>query len=191
MDTWTRQAGFPVLSLSMNKGVVNLRQDRFLLRNQKSMATNTTWWIPITWTTEKNPNFNSTQPKYWLGGKNGKLEINSGTDQWVIFNIQEAGFYRVNYDKNSWDRIIKVLHSESFENIPEVNRAAIVDDLLNLARAGLVDYDTALTGLSYIKRETNYIPFKAAFAGLHYLKKRFTDQENNGYFAVRIIFNFV
>lgn len=186
MDTWTEQPGFPVLSVTIANGSATLSQERFLLRNPKSIATNATWWIPVNWATQRSSDFLTTSPKYWLGTESADIEINAADDEWVVFNVQQAGFYRVNYDTDSWYRIIDRLMSERFQDIHEVNRAAIVDDLLNLARAGHLDYDTALTGFNYIKRETNYLPFKAAFAGLDYLNKRFAGQESYHYVSVGV-----
>lgn len=80
----------------------------------------------------------------------------------------------MNYDNESWYRIIKVLNSKNYADIHVLNRAAIIDDLLNLARTGFLPYGTAFDGLQYLKRENNYLPFKAAFSGLTYLDQRFS-----------------
>lgn len=80
----------------------------------------------------------------------------------------------MNYDNESWYRIIKVLNSKNYADIHVLNRAAIVDDLLNLARTGFIPYRTAFDGLQYLKQENNYLPFKAAFSGLTYLDQRFS-----------------
>lgn len=96
------------------------------------------------------------------------------------------GFYRVNYDNASWYRIIDVLNSGNYETIHVLNRAALVDDLLNLARADLLNYKTALNGLQYIRRETKYLPFKSALSGLTYLDQRFCGHaEYYAHFKVR------
>lgn len=100
----------------------------------------------------------------------------------LSFNIQ--GFYRVNYDTESWLRIISALNSASFEKIHVINRAAIIDDLLNLARANLLDYNIAFEGLQYLKNETSYLPFKAAFTNFDYLIRRFSGQEEFNIFSV-------
>lgn len=80
----------------------------------------------------------------------------------------------MNYDNESWYRIIKVLNSKNYADIHVLNRAAIVDDLLNLARTGFIPYRTAFDGLQYLKQENNYLPFKTAFSGLTYLDQRFS-----------------
>ena len=47
--------------------------------------------------------------------------------------------------------------------INRLNRAALVDDIMNLARSGKVDYDLALDLLLYLQMENDYIPWEAAF----------------------------
>lgn len=68
--------------------------------------------------------------------------------------------------------------------VHELNRAQIVDDLIHLARAGYVDYETTLNGLQYLTQETNYLPFRAAFTSLVYLNRRFAGQDAEKLYTV-------
>ena len=65
--------------------------------------------------------------------------------------------------------LIKVLN-EDHTQIHVINRAQLIDDALNLARAGLLDYQIALGVTSYLEKETEYIPWKAALSGMGYIK---------------------
>ncbi|XP_076292003.1 uncharacterized protein LOC143214621 isoform X2 [Lasioglossum baleicum] len=176
MSTWTTKPGFPVLNISIENGIATVRQSRFLLRNLKSTPINSTWWIPITWASKSNPNFDNVTVSRWISEQQDTFKLGS-EGEWVVLNVQSAGFYRANYDNASWYRIIDVLNSKDYRNISDVNRAAIVDDSLNLARAGLLEYKTALDGLKYLTQETNYLPFKSAFSGLTYLDRRFSGHQ--------------
>lgn len=95
-----------------------------------------------------------------------------------------VGFYRVNYNHDGWRHIFDVLHSDKFTDIHVLSRAALVDDLLNLGRAGYQDYATVLEGITYLKRETNYLAFRAGLNGLSYLSKRFSGYEEHSLFKV-------
>ena len=92
MDIWTKQAGFPVVSIFIKEGKATLSQKRFLLRNPDSVPTNLLWWIPITWTTKSNPDFVNTIARQWIYD-NETIEIQAGNDDWIVFNIQGAGKY--------------------------------------------------------------------------------------------------
>lgn len=92
MDTWTTQVGYPVVSIDINdRGVLNVTQQRFLLRNLNETPTNVTWYVPLTWTTQTEQNFNTTFAKYWLSTKQETKDLEIDPKQWVIFNIQSSG----------------------------------------------------------------------------------------------------
>ena len=45
-------------------------------------------------------------------------------DQWVIFNVQETGYYKVNYDEQNWVMITSQLASDH-RAIHTINRAQV------------------------------------------------------------------
>ena len=69
--------------------------------------------------------------------KSKKISDLPNADKAVIFNVQETGYYRVNYDKQNWELIIKQLN-EDHTKIHVINRAQIIDDAINLARSGII-----------------------------------------------------
>lgn len=83
-----------------------------------------------------------------------------------------VGYYRVNYDETLWSEIEAALKSEDFGGIHLLNRAQIVDDILNLARAGEVTYTRALDVVSYLVNETEYYPWYSALTALSFVKRR-------------------
>lgn len=97
------------------------------------------------------------------------------------------GYYRVNYDKNHWMNLINYLKTQNFETIHEINRAALIDDLMNLARANYVDYKTVISATMYLERENNYFPWRAFFNNLPYLNKRFAGRDIESIYKVRML----
>lgn len=85
------------------------------------------------------------------------------------------GYYRVNYDTFHWWTLINHLKSSNYNTIHEINRAALIDDLFNLARAGDVSYSTVISAMQYLKqyKESNYLPWLAFYNNLPYLNDRF------------------
>lgn len=53
--------------------------------------------------------------------------------EWIIGNVQQKGYYRVNYDLRNWEALISQLNSDH-RVIPTKNRAQIIDDAFNLGR---------------------------------------------------------
>lgn len=129
------------------------------------------YWIPITYTSESQTNFENTST-IWFGSKSMTIKVNN-TNDWYVLNVQRAGYYRVNYDTESWYRLIDILQSNNFKEIHHVNRAQIVEDVLNLARANYVTYTLALNATKYIINEDHYLPWKGLFNEFLYLTKRF------------------
>lgn len=97
-------------------------------------------------------------------------KISSIPNQWFVFNKQQLGYYRVNYDISNWNALIVTLNSGNFNEIHVLNRAQLIDDSLSFAFSGYLDYEKALEVLEHLSRETDYIPWKAAVSHLDELE---------------------
>ncbi|XP_063887402.1 aminopeptidase N-like [Scylla paramamosain] len=179
MDTWTLQMGYPVVKVtrSADGTSATVTQERFLLRKDAN-STDThvyRWWVPLSYTTQATADFSKTAPSRWLSKTDSKITIQSLPDsrQWVIFNLQETGYYRVNYDENNWKLLIKQLKADH-TMIHVNNRAQLIDDALNLAQAGQLSYSLPLDLAAYLKKETSYTPWATALDNLKYIHKLFS-----------------
>nr|XP_023022542.1 aminopeptidase N-like [Leptinotarsa decemlineata] len=94
-----------------------------------------------------------------------------------LANLTEAmfhyltAFYRVNYDSTLWREIRTILYT-NYTEIDVLNRAQIVDDSLNLAKARILTYSEAFKNVIYLISETEYFPWVPAFRTLLLLKTR-------------------
>lgn len=150
-----------------------ISQKRFLLKENDGADASLLYTVPITYTTNVAKDFGATETKLFISNTTAPTTVTLPQNiSWVIGNIQEVGYYRVNYDVKTWHAIHHALFENNWGGIHELNRAQIVDDLFNLARAGVIDYDLALDILSYLSTETNYLPWTAAFNGYNYLMIR-------------------
>lgn len=95
----------------------------------------------------------------------------------TIFNISQIlGYYRVNYDVATWKEFARILKEEP-DQFPYYTRALLIDDSLNLARLGLLNYSVAFEIAGYLSiNETNYWPWKEAFANLRFLHNILRDR---------------
>uniref|UniRef100_A0A2A4J2H3 Aminopeptidase n=1 Tax=Heliothis virescens TaxID=7102 RepID=A0A2A4J2H3_HELVI len=200
MDSWTLQTGFPVLIVTRNyeNGTLHFTQERFVLINdtfgtQKSPI----WWIPVSYTTASEKDFETTQPKLWLKGEKSLTvtNITMKPDDWFIANVQQTGFYRVNYDLQNWKLLIKILKDPArFQEIHIINRAQLVDDAMNLALTGRLDYRTALDVTSYLSHERSYVPWKAGLSALGYIDTMLSKGAHYleyGHYVLRLLNNAV
>ncbi|KAI4503437.1 hypothetical protein M0802_001659 [Mischocyttarus mexicanus] len=134
MDTWTEQEGYPriVVDRDYNTGIIKIRQFDVTPKEQLNEGCNNKWWIPLNFVTQANPDFSSTLPTHWLNpSENTKTIQGFPKDGWIIVNIQQTGYYRVNYDQENWKRIARYLNSNDYKNIHVLNRIQIIGDTLN------------------------------------------------------------
>lgn len=61
-----------------------------------------------------------------------------------------------------------------------LNRAQIVDDVFNLARAGEMKYTEAFSIINYMYHETDYFPWYSAIKGFDYLTNVFGENSETG-----------
>ena len=90
----------------------------------------------------------------------------------------------MNYDIDNWNLIIKELQ-ENHNIIPPLNRAQLLDDAMNLARAGRLPYSVALELTTYLEHDEDYIPWAAALNALSFLDRRLTNNEGYDNFKVQ------
>ncbi|TRY82592.1 hypothetical protein DNTS_030590 [Danionella cerebrum] len=156
MNRWILQMGFPVVTIDTRTG--NVSQRHFLLEKEavveRTSEFNYEWFVPIKWMKSGQP-----QDQLWL--------------------VQKSGYFRVNYDQENWERLISQLEFGS-QVIPVVNRAQILDDAFNLARASILNITLALRTTKYLIHEREYIPWEAALRNLNYFIKLFDRSEVYG-----------
>lgn len=177
MDTWTTQAGFPLVTVErLNNVTYRISQRRFLWKTPNH-SDNTMWNIPLSYASPVESSLNTNTKFFLLNTERTKDVTIELYSEWKIFNVQQTGYYRVNYDDSTWTSIGKALKAAAHSNIHVLNRAQIVDDLLNLARADFIDYNQALSIMQYLENEQSYMPWLSAFNNLLYVSRRFNANE--------------
>jgi aminopeptidase N len=141
------------------------------LISSENVTENPLWWIPITYTSKSRLNFNDTKPSHWLKAtKNLTIQESFENSEWIVVNIQQTGYYRVNYDISNWKLINHHLNDPTrYTQIATPNRAQLIDDAMNLARAGYLDYSVALDVTRYVMHEKDYVPWKAMINAMNYI----------------------
>ncbi|XP_042331729.1 aminopeptidase N [Sceloporus undulatus] len=178
MDRWTLQMGFPVLTLNTLTG--ELTQQHFLLADtpvQRPSDFNYTWIVPVSWL-----NSDGAGGMYWLTETTANVADFATTadpGKWLLLNLNVTSYFRVNYDQENWNRLMERL-SLSHQDIPVINRAQLIDDAFNLARAKHTSTILALNTTRYLAKETDYLPWDAALSNLGYFRLMFDRSEVYG-----------
>ncbi|XP_021963123.1 aminopeptidase N isoform X2 [Folsomia candida] len=192
MDTWTLQKGFPVVHVERNydanEPTATFTQTKFQLIKNETLTqgeySTYKWWIPISYASINfNANFNRTKPSFWIKASDKAVTkpIDTNKQDWIIVNVQETGFYRVNYDLKNWGLLINQLRSNA-SVIHPINRGQLMDDALNLARASLLPYDLAFNVTQYLKNEEEYLPWESFFNAFHFISTMMSKSSSYGTF---------
>lgn len=179
-DSWADQAGYPVLNVAKEGNTLLITQKRFTINPKDEVASRSEYYIPVSMTTSNDPNFETTEPSFWMKPEDTNIifpldGFGSGLS-WYIFNIQQTGFFRINYDSDNWRGLISELRDGDFNKIHLLNRAQLIDDSANLAKAGQLSYNTTFEILKYLEFETDYIPWLSANNALTHLLRIFGGQ---------------
>ncbi|XP_026836420.1 aminopeptidase Ey [Drosophila erecta] len=190
MDSWTLQAGYPVVNVTRDyEGrSATLSQERYIRNTDINRSAYGCWWVPVSYTTQVEKDFNNTAPKAWMEcSQTGEsvpttIDLLPGPEEWVILNIQLSTPYKANYDARNWQLLIDTLNSDQFQSIHVINRAQFVEDVLYFAWTGEQDYGTALQVTNYLQRERDIIPWKSALDNLKLLNRILRQTPNFGLF---------
>lgn len=183
MNSWILQKNYPVVSIKQLKpGFLHISQERFLINPDGNKAdavdgkVDFTWKIPFTFTSSVEANFTVDHSIIiWLEYSDMVIVDREIPDlktkgNWVIGNLQQQGYYRMNYDSEVWGSIVDQL-KENRSKIHHVNRAQIINDLFSLAKAKKVTLGLALRVLEYLYQEGEYVPWSAALKELNFMDK--------------------
>ena len=167
MDTWTKQAGYPMVTVRRNydDNTAVATQERFYETfKPPNEAIKSKWWVPITYLS------NGKKETVWMAGPELKFTHNLGPDEPLIINHEQSGYYRVDYDQKNWDLIINTLETDH-SKINIKNRAQIYDDSYSL----LLSDDVKIMPLETWKRlhdtlsqNDDYVPWTAAMLNMHH-----------------------
>ncbi|HEY2801555.1 MAG TPA: M1 family metallopeptidase [Chthoniobacterales bacterium] len=121
---WTEQPGFPVVKVSRQASTIQLAQERFTVHFENPPALS--WQIPLTYEVQGHPDTNS----FLLREKTAALPNEVPNDQAVKLNVNDAGYYRVEYDDPSWNLLVKQIPALS-----EADRVNLLSDAWAMVEA--------------------------------------------------------
>uniref|UniRef100_A0A1B6C9L0 Aminopeptidase n=1 Tax=Clastoptera arizonana TaxID=38151 RepID=A0A1B6C9L0_9HEMI len=172
MGTWTKQMGYPVISVKRQGSKIIISQTRFLSDkdasyNPSSSVYGYKWDVPISYFTSQN----STESNAWLMLEDESVSVDIGGATWIKLNKNEKFYYRVNYEEADWELLGQTLQT-NFQVMGASDRANLLDDVFSLAEAGYVKYATALNLTKYLEHEGHPVPWSVASDALVAIKTR-------------------
>lgn len=162
--SWERTPGYPMITVTLSGGQFQIHQEKYFTTKDTTSTDTSNWHIPMNFATPSNSDFEDTSFTNWFDNGASDISITAPADasQWFVFNKQQLGYYRVNYDINNWNALINTLNSENYDQIHVLNRAQLFDDAHNFAQGGYIDYSIVRNLLTYFSRETDYAAWATA-----------------------------
>jgi len=170
MEGWTKQVGFPLLTLSEGRQdgkaiVFDVEQRRFLVNGVKQ-DDETVWFVPISFLT---PDSKEPVAKQLLKERKGQLKLETSTPlsslKWTKINAQQTGFYRVHYPASMRSAFRDAIKSGNSTLTP-ADRLGLASDLFALARAALVPIVEVLEFVQAYTDENEYVVWADVLANL-------------------------
>ncbi|KAK2565369.1 Glutamyl aminopeptidase [Acropora cervicornis] len=179
MNTFILQMGYPVVTVtkSSKPNTYVASQSRFLYyqpptTQKRSVGSphNYKWVIPFSYFSGplKTSNPPSNTAMKIIEGDSVEFSWNGG--DWIKGNIGQTGFYRVNYEIGNW-KILTTQLKYNHKIFNDTDRAGLIDDSYNLARANLLNHTIPLSLSVYLTKEEDYIPLLTAMAELKQIIK--------------------
>ena len=193
MNSWTRQKGYPVLTLSKVKNTddassstsvpghsscYRVTQERFLSDPEAYSLSDEPspyeykWEVPVTYISS----ISDEVEQAWLGQDQTYLDIPILNDvKWIKFNVNQSGYYRVNYPEEDWIAFGELLLDWANESrntfskpcpLSTADRVSLINDAFCLAAAHRLPYRVALNLTKYLIGEFELAPWETALGEL-------------------------
>lgn len=169
MSTWTKQMGYPVLSVEGkqdgDKRVLTISQKKFCADGNIGGFESMLWRVPVTIATSKNP----AALKFVLDTSSTTVTVEGvGPDDWILLNPGRQGFYRVSYSTDLFSPLLPALRDGT---LAPQDRLGLLNDAFALARAGVGSTVDVLRLFPSYVNETSYTVWENLVGNLSILDR--------------------
>ncbi|KAG8375703.1 hypothetical protein BUALT_Bualt10G0128100 [Buddleja alternifolia] len=150
MNTWTKQQGYPVVSVKVKDQTLEFEQSRFLLSGSHGEGQ---WIVPITLCCGSY----DARKSFLLQTKNETVDVkeflgNSG-HSWIKVNVDQTGFFRVKYDEDLSARLRDAIEKKCLSTS---DKYGILEDYYSLSTACQQSLTSLLALMSAYREELDY-----------------------------------
>ncbi|KAL3851044.1 hypothetical protein ACJIZ3_012926 [Penstemon smallii] len=153
MNSWTKQQGYPVVSVKVKDHVLEFEQSQFLLSGSHGEGQ---WIVPITLCCGSY----DARTRFLLQTKSESLNIKeflgastASGSPWCKINVDQTGFFRVKYDEDLSARLRDAIERKS---LSASDKYGILDDYYALSMACQLSLTSLLILMSAYREELDY-----------------------------------
>ncbi|XP_022732453.1 aminopeptidase M1-like isoform X2 [Durio zibethinus] len=156
MNSWTKQKGYPVVSVKMKKQTLEIEQSQFLYSGSRGDGH---WIIPMTfccgeYTSRKSFLLEKKSETHNI--KDFLSDTNKSSDpahSWIKLNVEQIGFFRVKYDEGL---AAKLRYAIENKNLSVTDRLGILDDSFAICMARQMSLTSLLTFMDAYREELEH-----------------------------------
>uniref|UniRef100_A0A7S4IIB0 Aminopeptidase n=1 Tax=Vannella robusta TaxID=1487602 RepID=A0A7S4IIB0_9EUKA len=172
MDTWTKQMGYPVITVTLlAPGKLKLVQNRFLASGvAEGDDAKPLWFVPVSIASDTSNDIHLMKER--------SIEVECPTSSWIKLNAEQTGFYRVRYASNELrTQLADAIASNKVTSV--CDRLGVQNDAMALARAGIIPTVEALELIKAFRTETDFNVWKDLTSNLSSLLSLLRGTGNN------------
>ncbi|MHB1909222.1 MAG: M1 family metallopeptidase [Nitrososphaerales archaeon] len=143
MQAWVKKPGFPIVSVENKGNKLVLHQKRFRLTEQNKGEE--LWPIPIVM------QVNGMVKNFLFSSEKEEIDVPGGSLSQLKLNLGQTGFYCVQYDKS-----IYAMLEEQFPSLDDLDKAGLMNDLMQLLMAKIIDPDVYFRFVALCSKERSY-----------------------------------
>ncbi|XP_062606085.1 endoplasmic reticulum aminopeptidase 2-like [Saccostrea cucullata] len=153
MDGWTNQLGYPIIMISRRETEVKISQIHNAFHKSPTSDASYERRVPFIYgVLQKNGCWVRNQ--MWLLNTSETLHLDTN-DILVKGNFGSSGYYRVDYDTDTWNLIIEQL-KRNHSVFPKEDRLGLLNDAFELTRNGLLNVTISLEMMRYLTKENEF-----------------------------------
>ncbi|XP_004245070.1 aminopeptidase M1 [Solanum lycopersicum] len=153
MNSWTKQQGYPVVSVKINDQKLECEQTQFLLSGSHGDGQ---WIVPLTLccgSYEARKSFLMQEKSEALDVKDLLGSSSSNGNPWIKVNVEQTGFYRVKYDDELSARLRYAIERKVLSTN---DKYGILDDSYALSMACHQSLSSLLALMASFREELDY-----------------------------------
>lgn len=154
MNSWTKQQGYPVVSVKIKDQKLECEQTQFLLSGSHGDGQ---WIVPLTLccgSYEARKSFLMQEKSEALDVKDLLGSSSSKGNPWIKVNVDQTGFYRVKYDDELSARLRYAIQSKCLSTN---DKYGILDDSYALSMACHQSLSSLLALMASFREELDYV----------------------------------
>ncbi|XP_012231866.2 aminopeptidase N-like [Linepithema humile] len=162
VNMWLREGYHPILYVTRNYST-NLVSISY---NYKDTIRRYKIYVKLT---RKSLNF--VTQHFWLSALSPHYYMLDEPDNndFIVVNLQQVGYYRVNYNMDYWQKLADYLYFVNYTVIHVLTRAQIIDDAFYFLTHGQLNFTMFWNITSFLLKDTDYVAWYPMIKAVEYM----------------------